>query len=152
MNYDPYATHVPALALAVLRFGPRVLEVGAGWYSTALLHTMSRQVITLENNEEWAKRFLPICNSKLQIAPDIYQWSKYWSGHEWDVVFVDCDPVSMRIPCVELFLNSKACVVCHDTEHPDYVKFLPSVKYVYHFDLLPLPRTSYLSNVRDVRL
>lgn len=147
--YDPWSTHIPALALAVHRFGPRVLEIGCGWYSTPLLHTMSNQVQTIETDEIWAKKFNSVTNGKLTMVPDVLGGASAFCEFPWDVVFVDCDPVSLRVACVELFLNRKCCVVAHDTEAPNYAPLLPTVKYVRHFDF-NLPRTSFLSNTVDV--
>lgn len=150
-NYDPWSTHLPALAAAVHRFGNRVLEVGCGWYSTPLLHAMSPNVVTLETDAQWASKFKRVAGDKLLIATDILESVKAWSVHPWDVVFVDCDPVSARASCVELFLDMRCCVVAHDTEVNNYTALLKRIKYQRHFDFI-MPRTSWLSNVLMVNV
>ncbi len=148
-TYDLWGTHVPALATAVVRYGFRVLEIGAGWYSTPLLHAMSSQVQTLELEPTWAAKFDTICRGQIHVAPDILAAAKQWAFQDWDVVFVDCDPVSVRADCVELFLDRRICVVIHDSEVANYTELLKRVKYQKHFNFM-MPRTSYLSNVLDV--
>ncbi len=150
-NYDPWSTHIPALATAVMRYGLRVLEIGCGWYSTPLLHAMSKQVITLETDPQWATKFESVAGKQIHVAPDIAAAAKAWACHTWDVVFVDCDPVSARVSCVELFLGQRCCVVAHDTEVDNYAALLPTVRFVKHFNFI-LPRTSFLSNVLDVTI
>lgn len=148
-SYDPWSTHLPALALAVMRYGRRVLEIGCGWYSTPMLYTMSHTVETLETDYAWASKFFHLTNGHLHVVPDIEDGAMMFSDFPWDVVFVDCDPVWQREPCVRLFLDKPCCVVAHDTEAPPYPDLLPSIRYQRHFDFV-MPRTSFLSNVLDV--
>lgn len=150
-NYDPWSTHLPALALAVMNFGKRVLEVGCGWYSTPLLYTLTQTVVTIETDAAWASKFTGITDGNIKVVPDIRAAAEVFSVFPFDVVFVDCDPVSQRVPCVSLFLDKPCCVVAHDTEAANYSVLLPMVKYVRHFDFI-MPRTSFLSNVMDVTL
>lgn len=148
-HYDPWSTHIPALALAVSKYGKRVLEIGAGWYSTPLLHTLSDSVVTLETDQAWASKFYSISKESLHVVPDMLSAAEMFSVFPWDVVFVDCDPVSQRAGCVKLFLDKPCCVVAHDTEADNYRSLLKSVKFLRHFDFI-MPRTSHLSNVIDV--
>lgn len=148
-NCDPWSTHLPALALAVLRYGPRVLEIGCGWYSTPMLYTMSNRVETIETDYAWACKFLRLTNGHLHVVPDIEEGATMFSAFPWDVVFVDCDPVYQRAPCVRLFLEKPCCIVAHDTEAEPYPNLLRTVRYQRHFDFI-MPRTSFLSNVLDV--
>jgi hypothetical protein len=150
--YDPWSTHLPALVQAVMRYGSRVLEIGCGWYSTPMLHTISSQVITLESDPQWAAKFKSVARpGQLHIAPDILYAAKAFSVHTFDVVFVDCDPVGARAACVELFLDRRCCVVAHDTEVNNYTELLKRIRYQKHFDFV-MPRTSHLSNFLDVSL
>jgi len=149
-NYDPWSTHIPALAAAVMKYGKRVLEIGCGWYSTPLLHTLSDSVTTLETDANWASKFQRITGDKLHIIPDMLAGVKRFSETPWDVVFVDCDPVSARAQCVSTFLNKPCCVVAHDSEVGNYRELLKTIKFVRHFDFI-MPRTSHLSNTLDVR-
>lgn len=148
-TFDPYSTHVPALALAVYTYGTRVLEIGCGWYSTPLLHTMSSEVITLENNPDWAEKFKAIAGDKLRVVSDIVAAANSGTPCDWDVVFIDCEPVADRAPILEMFLDKHCCIVAHDTEAEPYPDLLKKVKFQRHFDFLT-PRTSFLSNVLDV--
>jgi len=149
-NYDPWSTHIPALASAVMKYGKRVLEIGCGWYSTPLLHALSDSVTTLETDASWASKFRRITGDKLHIVPNIIAGVEMFRETPWDVVFVDCDPVSARAQCVATFLNKPCCVVAHDSEVENYRELLKTIKFVRHFDFI-MPRTSHLSNALDVR-
>lgn len=148
-NYDPWSTHLPALASAVHTYGDRVLEIGAGWYSTPLLRAMSKNVITLENDAAWAERFQCLCNGSLYVVKNLILAVENLSAQPWDVVFVDCEGNDMRRRFVELFLNEPICIVAHDTQEDHYKPLLSTIKYQKHFAFI-MPRTSHLSNVLDV--
>lgn len=147
--YDPWSTHVPALAAAVHRFGDHVLEIGAGWYSTPLLHAMSRNVRTVETSQEWVDKFKPIAPDQIHVVPDLMAAAKLLAEMKWDVVFVDCEGNHFRLWITDLFLEKECCVVAHDTQEDYWKPTLERVRYIRHFDFT-LPRTSYLSNVLDV--
>lgn len=134
-----------------MRYGKRVLEIGCGWYSTPLLRAMSSQVTTIETDGEWASKFQKLTQGSMHVVPDIRAGAEVFSSFQWDVVFVDCDPVDQRVSCVELFLNRRCCVVAHDTEATNYSALIPKIKYVRHYDFI-MPRTSHLSNILDVTL
>lgn len=151
-NYDPWSTHLPALATAVHKFGNRVLELGCGWYSTPLLYAMSPYVLTLEHDADWASKFDSLTKDHLLIVPNLVKEVESIVASKmqmFDVVFVDCEGNDLRRRCVELFLNTRCCIVAHDTQEDHYRPLLSKVKYVRHFDFI-MPRTSYLSNILDV--
>lgn len=148
-SYDPWSTHLPALATAVHRFGGRVLEIGCGWYSTPLLHAMSTRVRTIETHPEWAAKFKPLSPERIHVVPDLMASVKILAQAEWDVVFVDCEGNHFRIWITDLFLGKPCCIVAHDTQEPYWQPLLARVKHVRHFDFI-MPRTSFLSNVREV--
>lgn len=148
-TYDPWSTHLPALAAAVSKYGKRVLEIGAGWYSTPLLYAMSNHVLTLESDGLWASKFSGISNGHMVIVPNLVAAAKELTGGCWDVVFIDCEGNQYRRQCAELFINERCCIVAHDTQEAHWQEFLKKVKYLRHYDFM-MPRTSHMSNVLDV--
>lgn len=149
-GYDIWSSHVPALALAVQSYGCRVLEIGAGWYSTPLLHLLSPHVLTLETDPTWAKRFAAVAHDQILLVPDLISAVREQLSRTWDVVFLDSEHGADRVACADLFLDQPCCIVGHDTEWAYWSPILAKVKYTRHFDFM-MPRTSFMSNVLDVR-
>jgi len=145
------ASHMPALALAVMKFGPRVLELGAGGYSTPLLHAISPSVVTLETDRSWVETLWPVAGNKLRLVSNMVAGAAAMVKDDWDVVFIDCYLGQDRVACAEMFLNKPCCIVAHDTERDYWQPLLKRVKHQRHFRTL-LPHTSYLSNVLEVTI
>ena len=144
------ATHIAPLALAIKRFGGRVLEIGCGWYSTQLIHAMSDCAITLENDSSWYQKLRPSIGGQFYHIKDIPATVRNMAEKQkFDVVFVDCYEGIDRVECSKLFLDLPCCIVAHDTERPYWSELLASIKYKRHFKILT-PNTSWLSNVLDV--
>lgn len=127
-------SHFPFLALALDRTAGAVLECGAGWGSTPLIHYLSegRRVMTVETNADWLKPFEPyksdshvfielVIDSKTQDQHHglISHWEKFalkMAERQWGVVFLDQSPGEARVPCAIALKNSATYIVCHDTE------------------------------------
>lgn len=148
-TYDIWSTHMAPLALAIQKFGRRVLEIGSGWYSTPMVHLLSDHALTLETDPAWASRFVPICNGKIKTTSTLVQDAMALSDQEWDVVFIDCESGLDRVNCARIFLEKRCCVVGHDTEWAYWSELLSTVRFVRHFDFM-MPRTSFMSNAIDV--
>jgi len=71
---DGYATHQEALAFAFACTGGAVVELGAGWYSTPLLHGLCeatmRELWTVEADLDWARQFIPWSNKWHRLIVD----------------------------------------------------------------------------------
>ena len=117
------ATHFPILAGAVARTQGPILELGAGHFSTPMLHMMclekNRRLVTVEGDPEWLKTF------KILETP----WHEFHHmkiGREddftlideadWAVVLVDHRPASRRIREIERLKDRAIFIVVHDTE------------------------------------
>lgn len=149
---DASSTHLPYLALAVLKFGGPLLEIGCGPFSTPFLHGYPKnlpsfQVVSIERELDWAQglqgRGFPVHHE-----PSIANAVERFKTMPWKIVFVDCHKED-RLPSIEAFLNHGCVIVVHDTEADYFVPFLPTVKYVKTFKEL-CPWTSWMSNVTDV--
>ncbi len=114
---DRYATHQRALVGAVLRTTGPVLELGAGDYSTPLLHEIctaqNRMLITIEDDASWLARFKSL-GSKAHAFGRSTLGASGWPAGFWNVVLVDHTP-SDRATALRIFEDSLYLVV-HDTE------------------------------------
>ena len=146
------ATHIFPLVLAIKTFGPMVLEVGCGWYSTPIVHAMSHQSITIENDPEWHGRLQRIAPDRILCVPNVVSAAnKLATERKFNVVFIDCYNGEDRVSVAKLFLDFKCCIVAHDTERSYWNSILSIAKFHKRFDLF-VPNTSWISNVLDFTL
>jgi hypothetical protein len=142
------STHNPMLIKTLAMSTGPVLEIGAGYFSTPLLHWLckmqNRMLITYENNPEYfelAKKF----QSKGHKTRLIKNWDDMPLAH-YGVVFVDHAPKERRIVDIEKFQDSDFLVI-HDTERADlygYDKVWPLFKYRFEWQEC-VPYTSVVS-------
>lgn len=61
VKVDGYSTHIEALAFCFMRTHGPVVELGAGWYSTPVLHGLceaaGRDMLTIESEADWLQEF-----------------------------------------------------------------------------------------------
>jgi len=157
MSFDISSTHVPILAWAITTFTKgSVLELGMGYNSTLLLHTLcrKRKIVSLDNNKEWALKFSPLDNDYHQI---IYtpNWNECTFDQEyWEVVFVDHAPALQRKEDIKRLVDKCTVMVIHDTE-PVLDKFylfseiFPLFTYNFHYRVI-MPNTSIVSKTVNV--
>lgn len=118
---DQYATHQQALVGAVMRTSGPVLELGAGDYSTPILHEICtvqrRRLVTCEYNAEWLAKFTGLAGEFHELM-HVVDWAACALVDErWDVAFVDHSPGERRkIEVERLHLAGARYVVVHDTE------------------------------------
>jgi hypothetical protein len=117
---DAYWTHVPALAKAFQETTGAVLELGAGDYSTYLLHELctasGRSLVTLENNAEWLKKYKGLASPLHQLHL-VEDWdSQQELDMEWGLVFVDHHPNAHRGIAIERLSKKAKVIVAHDAE------------------------------------
>ena len=130
-----------------------VVELGAGPFSTPLLHwvckDMHRKLISLENNPEYflfAKQFRSYFHSTIFVK----DWDKIDSKTHRGLVFVDHRPEARRPIEAIRFNNSAYYVVIHDTENEKYYSEVwKNFKYVYTWKGCR-PWTSVVSNNKDL--
>lgn len=77
---DDWATHVPALTACLAATTGPVLEVGAGIWSTPILHAACaptrRHLLTMEGKPEWLARFLPMATPWHELRA-VGDWTKW---------------------------------------------------------------------------
>lgn len=141
-NSGYYYSHMALLAAAVtITTGP-VLELGAGFGSTLMLHGLcgsmgKRQLTTLESDENWLKVFMNYGRSwhTIKYVPHFRELPEY--KQEWGLAFVDhgnAGNLQMSLdrgPSV-IALQDTPIIVVHDTCHPwlyGYEEALATFKY-----------------------
>jgi len=152
-----YGTHLPVLLRALeLTDGP-VLELGAGIFSTPVLHWIctrdKRQLVSMDNDPRfynWAGRFANEYH-RLVLVDD---WDKVNIGYPWDVVLVDHSPGERRVVEIRRLAFYAKYIIIHDSNgrwnkayHYDTIYSL--FTSLYTFDKVE-PSTTVLSNRIDV--
>jgi hypothetical protein len=152
----PYLTHVPLLAAAVANSHGPVLELGAGYGSTLMLHGLcgsaGRSLTTLESDPTWAARFAHLCRPwhVLRVTPQFEQVDEY--EQQWGLVFVDHGIAQQRGTSIAR-LRETPLIIVHDTCHPELYGYEPLLStFRYRWDYAAVgPMTTAVSNVIDVR-
>jgi len=150
-------THEPLLAaaVAIARPGP-VLEVGAGNYSTPLLHAlcaaMGRELLTIESDINWVERFASLRSSTHKLV-HVIDWDAaipLTDSRTWSVVFIDHAPALRRVVEIDRLADRAEFIVVHDSEDAAY-NYGPSFeKFKHQHDYKRFtPWTTVLSNVRS---
>lgn len=153
------ASHMAVLAASVQASDGRVLELGAGVYSTPLLHWLcglgDRRLVTLESNAEWAG-FMAVYRSvwhELHYVPQPAKDDRL--SETWGLAFVDNARFD-RAPCLER-LHHVPLVLVHDTsdawlDHYKIRGLLDSYRFRLQCDVKPFGNeTTLLSDTVDVK-
>lgn len=154
--FDGYATHLPILTASVAMASPGpVLELGAGAFSTPVLHAIctatNRQLVTLDNDPAWIEQFSSF-RSVLHRVELAVSWDAAIPDDAWAVVFVDHGPAERRKIDIEALRDKCELMVVHDTEdlRYEYPEDL-FAKFTHRFDYKRLtPHTTVLSMTRDL--
>lgn len=160
MSLGDYGSHYPILAAAVAKTTGPVLELGAGHWSTPMLHYMCRewrQLITAETDFGWLKQFVegysrhPI--HEFHHVTDWTQWDVLEKRAPYGVAFVDCAPGEIRHELIRRLQGRAHFIVAHDSERDYntganymYERVTPLFKYVSEWRRYR-PYTLILSNV-----
>jgi len=146
-------SHIPLLVRAFTLSTGDVLELGTGYFSTAILRWLcemsGRTLYSYETSNEWWKR------ATREKAPfhkvfKIDNFDEAKIDRHWGLVFVDHSPVRRRKVEIERLANLADYIVIHDT-NPQfekayrYSKIWPLFKNRYDFTKY-YPHTSVVSN------
>jgi len=156
-----YSSFLPVLLEIMKTTHGDVLELGAGVFSTPILHWLcqkeKRNLLTMESDWTW---FYFACQ---YYRTDYHKfiYAKRWNYDEntikksWDVVLVDHSPSQRRVTEVRLLANLAKYIILHDSNQSAdrtyrYSTIYPLFKYRY--DLLKVePTTTVLSNFVDLK-
>lgn len=149
------STHNPMLIKTILISDGPVLEVGAGLYSTPLMHwlckVLHRKLVTYENDPgfyQFAKKFVSI-DHRVKF---IESWDKMDFSTHWGVVLIDHSPEERRVVDLINFKDKADYIVVHDTEAEEeynWEKAWPHFKYRYTWKDCR-PWTTVVSNFKDL--
>ena len=148
-----YTTHMGVLAKVISISKGDVVELGAGPFSTPLLHwlckDMNRRLISYENDPEYynyARQF----RSRLHRIILVKDWDEVDFKAHRGVVFIDHNPFSRRATDTIKFKSSADYVVIHDTEcERDFGVVWPHFKHIYTWRQCH-PWVSVISNFKDL--
>lgn len=156
-----YGTHITPLITAVVHHtnGP-ILELGAGDYSTPLLHGIcsltERLLVTTESDKEWLRFFTDLERPWHQFifVARASDWATIGQNQHWAIVFVDHVPIQRRVMEIERLRSHTDIFVAHDTEksadvHYRYEPYISTFKYRYDYERYHT-RTTLLSDTIDV--
>lgn len=157
MNITPnWASHNTLLVKCLSLTSGDVLEMGAGPFSTPLLHWLTypykRKLVTYENNDRYFNGFVTFKNEYHDVIK-VEDWDKAEIEKEWDVALIDHKPPERRKVDIARLANYVKYLVVHDTlwkgEHNyHYKEIYPLFKYRYDFKFKS--QTTVLSNFVDV--
>lgn len=150
------ASHLPVLTRIIdVSTGP-MLELGTGYYSTALFHAMAemykRQCFSYESNIEWYAKALQYQSPYHHIIY-IENWDKLPAGH-FGVVFIDQSPNKYRRFSLRKFADTADYLIAHDSEMKRQGQFhlertLLTFKYRFDYNKIE-PNTTVVSNFHDL--
>ena len=145
-----YATHLPLLLEYVLKTTGPVLELGAGNYSTPILHTLcegKRLLVTIESNPEWLAKFQHLRSSHHIVTDTL---TPELAAASWDVVLVDSAPGSTRTPYIDQLCHKSQYLILHDSEDPGYNYPTDYFKHKREWAWLT-PKTIVVSHFNNVK-
>jgi hypothetical protein len=153
-----YGTFVPVLIGVVGITTGDVLEMGAGIYSTPLLHWMcspcQRNLYTYDHNEKYLDMY------QLRDFEDFYHtitcvsdWDDARIERDWSVAFVDHAPAKRRRVDIERLKDHAQYVVVHDSDECKRYGYEPVFAlYRYRRDFRVAKRgTTVLSDFNDLK-
>lgn len=151
--YKAWTTHMPMLIKVVQMTDGPVMELGAGIFSTPLLHWLcvekGRRLVTYEDHDKYIK----IAKMFRGEGHEVYQVASYDDIDTktfWDVVLVDHRADRREIDVLRL-KNKANYIILHDTQSESYgyKNIWEHFKYVYHWKFM-VPYTSVVSNFKNL--
>jgi predicted O-methyltransferase YrrM len=122
---DLYATHQRLLVKHMMQTTGPVIELGAGNYSTPILHEIAgaqgRHLTTVDHNPDWLNRF-KIFENDVHTLTLLASWDDFKPSGAYGFAFVDhADPPGHpRWLQVQKLLPVAGLILIHDTEDDLY--------------------------------
>ena len=154
-----YGSHQAPLVAAVLRTTGPVLELGAGYGSTPILHEIcavqGRRLVTVDSDPAWFRRFADLASPQHLLkhvpgeGPRVEE--EIASEDRWAVVLVDHSPGERRGAAIAAAMPRADYVVGHDTEELGYEMEPALASFKYRRDFRKhRPWTTVASMTREV--
>lgn len=151
-----YSTFLPMLLTVMERTTGDVLELGAGVFSTPVLHWLcekqKRRLLTIESDPLWHRFTSKYLRTQYHKFIHVANWddAKRFINKEWDVALIDHSPSGRRVTEIRVLANLAKYLVVHDSEpwkerEYHYSQIYPLFKYRFNFDLAD-HQTAVLSN------
>jgi hypothetical protein len=151
-----YSTFLPMLLEAMERTRGDVLELGAGVFSTPILHWMcekqKRNLLTIESDRKWYIFTRQYLRSPYHKFLYVANWDDADSSinKDWSVALIDHSPSGRRITEIKKLANLAKYLIVHDTDpwkerEFHYSQIYPLFKYKFDFNLVD-HQTVVLSN------
>ncbi len=159
-NHKQASTHIPTLLKVIPKTTGDVAELGAGFFSTPVLHWLcqGRKLYTYENDPEYYRMAKHFQSNNHRVRP----FDKIDFDRHWSVVFIDHStkvggnaPEGHRQRGDDILKFKNVDIfILHDTEpgeleHYHYDLVMPHFKYRLDWTETK-PHTSVISNVIDV--
>jgi hypothetical protein len=149
----PWTTYMGVLVKVLLMSQGDVIELGAGPFSTPLLHwickDMNRLLVSYENRQDYynyARQY----QSRLHRIRLVKSWDEVETKTHRGVVFVDHAPGARRTIDAVRFRDSADYLVLHDTEVDSYYQNIwQYFKHIYTWRECQ-PWVSVVSNFKDL--
>ncbi len=147
-----YGSHLPLLMAAVQATRGPVLELGAGVFSTPILHWLctlaERELVTYDNDMKylnWAHNYANEYHALVHVA----NWGDADIERPWAVALVDHSPSERRVVEIKRLAPFARYIVVHDTNgryerHYHYSTIWPLFPYHYTYAVVE-PGTTVLS-------
>jgi len=151
--HKEWSTYLPMLIKCVQATDGPVMELGAGVFSTPLLHWLceekGRKLVTYENVEKFYV-FAKCYESKTHVVQKVDNYDEIDTESHWSVVLVDHDATRRMMDTIRL-KRSADYLILHDTHHEvyRYRHVWHHFKYIYHWKFCK-PWTSVVSNFCEV--
>ena len=150
---DPYATHLPVLARVVTMSHGPVLELGAGWYSTPLLHWLCLPggCVTLDGDALMLVA-LDWCATSWHHLRHVQDWDAAPEPDRpgWAVALVDHAPAERRKVELRRLRGNARYVVVHDSDEALYGLEPVAAQYRWRWEWRAMrPATAVLSDFAD---
>jgi hypothetical protein len=148
-----FSSHMPVLMEAVQRTTGAIVELGAGWFSTPLLHWMcsrtERPLVSVETSPDFYRRLETFRESWHDVR-FVNTWDEAQLEQPWGVAFIDHAPVSRRKEDIKRLANWAEVIVAHDTcdKRYQYGEVWPLFRWSYQHQVRP--KTTIGSNFMDV--
>lgn len=151
-----YGSHIPILVKLLSITSRDVLEMGAGYFSTPLLHwlciSQRRRLFTYENDVTYYHQFA--INNPLHKIYLVENWDEAQIEKPWDVVLIDHAPPERRKVDIIRLASWAKYIVIHDTnwrqeKHYHYKEIWHLFKYRWDYHVHC--QTTVVSNFIDIK-
>jgi hypothetical protein len=123
-------SHIPVLTFLIPHVSS-VLELGAGNHSTPFLKDCNIELLTIETDKHYVKKYIGKCKAQHAIITGLPSIEITKLTGSFGIVFVDHNPASDRRVCIEMMLGKCRFIVAHDSQ--------PSENANYHYQEIELP-------------